>query len=447
MIKKILIANRGDVALRVLRACKEMGIASVVVHSTADSDSMPVRLADEAVCIGPGPSKDSYLNIQSILAAAEITGVDAVHPGVGFLAENETFARMVKEHGYIFIGPKADHIAIMGDKITAKDTAVELGIAVVPGSKGAITNIQEAKTLAQAMGYPVLIKATAGGGGKGMQVVHKESDLAEAISIAQQEAKATFGNPDVFMEKYLQKPRHIEIQVLCDTHGNAVHLGERDCSIQRRHQKVWEEAPSPAVSEAERAALGETVVAAMKKLGYRGLGTLEFLYEDGKFYFIEMNTRLQVEHPITEMITGIDLVKEQILVAAGYPLRFTQKDIKLTGHAIECRINAEDPSTFMPSPGTITSYHTPGGYGVRIDSHLYTGYKVPPYYDSLVAKLVVHGATREEAIKKVARALDEYVITGIKTTIPLHRELACNADMQAGDYTIHWLERKFLAPR
>ncbi len=444
MIKKLLIANRGEVALRILRACKDMNIKSVVVHSSADSSSMPVRLADESVCIGPGPSKDSYLNITSIIAAAEITGADAIHPGVGFLAESEKFSRMVEEHNIIFVGPKPEHIALMGDKITAKKTAVKLGIPVVPGSDGIIDNIEKAKEIAAEMGYPIIIKATAGGGGKGMQVVEEPKDLDEAVKIAQKEAQANFDNPDVFMEKYLQNPRHIEIQVISDMHGNSVHLAERDCSIQRRHQKIWEEAPSPAITENKRAMLGGIVVNAMKHLGYRGVGTIEFLYEDGKFYFIEMNTRLQVEHPITEMITGIDIVKEQILVASGKPLSFKQDDIKITGHAIECRINAEHSETFLPSPGVVESYHAPGGYGVRIDSHLYTGYAIPPYYDSLISKLIVHGSDREEALRRTSRALSEYVITGIDTSIPLHRKLATNSDMQTGNYNVHWLERSFL---
>jgi len=444
MIKKLLIANRGEIALRILRACKDMNIKTVVVHSAADSDSMPVRLADESVCIGPAPAKDSYLNIAAIISAAEITGADAIHPGVGFLAESEEFARMVEEHGIIFVGPTPEHIAVMGDKITAKDTAVKLGIPIVPGSKSAITNIEEAENMASSIGYPVIIKATAGGGGKGMQVVEKPESLKEAIEIAQKEAKANFGNPDVFMEKYLKKPRHIEMQVICDTHGNAVHLAERDCSIQRRHQKIWEEAPSPAVTESKRSMLGDIVVKAMKHLGYRGVGTIEFLYEDDNFYFIEMNTRLQVEHPITEMVTGIDLVKEQIRVASGQALSFQQKDIKIKGHAIECRINAEDPKTFLPSPGKIEKYHPPGGYGVRVDSHLYSGDSISPYYDSLAAKLIIHGDNREDAISRTNRALKEYVITGIKTIIPLHSQLTTNEDIQKGRYDIHWLEKVFL---
>lgn len=445
MIKKLLIANRGEIALRLLRACQDMGIQTVVVHSTADSDSMAVRLADESVCIGPGPAKDSYLNMPAILSAAEVTGVDAIHPGVGFLAENETFARMVEEHNLIFVGPSPDHIALMGDKISAKETAIKLGIPVVPGSEGAINDIKEAEKIASDIGFPVIIKATAGGGGKGMQVVNEPSQIKEALDIARKEALANFGNPDVFMEKYLQKPRHIEMQVIADAHGNVVHLAERDCSLQRRHQKVWEEAPSPAVTEEQRNDLGTIVVNAMKDLGYRGVGTIEFLFENGKFYFIEMNTRLQVEHPITEMITGIDLVKEQLCVAAGLPLSFKQENIKIHGHAIECRINAENSETFLPSPGKITSYHAPGGCGVRVDSHIYDGYSIPPYYDSLVAKLIVHGQNRDESIRRIKRSLDEYIIAGIDTLIPLHRRLASNEDVKKGDYTIHWLEREFLS--
>ncbi|MBT5540699.1 MAG: acetyl-CoA carboxylase biotin carboxylase subunit, partial [Alphaproteobacteria bacterium] len=382
---KILIANRGEIALRIHRACKDLGIQSVAVHSTADSKAMHVRLADECVCIGPPAAKDSYLNIPSILAAAEITGSHAIHPGVGFLAESENFVSMVEEHGFVFIGPTAEHIAMMGDKITAKEAMIRLGIPVVPGSDGAVESVGDAKRFADKVGYPVLIKATGGGGGKGMKVANSEKELSEAISLAKNEAKANFGNDEVFLEKYLQKPRHIEVQIIADSHGNVVHLGERDCSLQRRHQKVLEEAPSPVISSQQREELGELVTNAIKHLGYRGVGTLEFLYEDGKFYFIEMNTRLQVEHPITEMITGVDLVKEQIRVAMGEKLPFTQEDIKFNGHAIECRINAEHPETFIPSPGKVINYHAPGGLNVRVDSQLYTGYEIPPYYDSLVA--------------------------------------------------------------
>lgn len=441
MFKKLLIANRGDVALRVLRACKELGIQTVVVHSKADEQSMPVRLADQSVCIGPAPSKDSYLNMQSILSAAEVCGVDAIHPGVGFLAENSSFASMVEDHNMVFVGPTPEHIDLMGDKITAKDTAQKLGIPVVPGSGGSVDSIEDAKRIADEIGYPVLIKAAAGGGGKGMKVAKTPADIESAYSLARGEAKACFGNDQVYMEKYLSKPRHIEIQVIADMHGNAVHLGERDCSLQRNHQKVWEEAPSPVITDEQRNKLGMIVANAVKTLGYRGVGTIEFLYENGEFYFIEMNTRIQVEHPITEMITGIDIVREQIRVAAGLPLSFTQEDVTFKGHAIECRINAEHPETFMPSPGLIEYYHAPGGNGVRVDSHVYSGYHIPPHYDSLVAKLIVYADTREECILRLRRALDEYVISGVNTLIPLHKRLAREADVVAGDYDIHWLEK------
>jgi acetyl-CoA carboxylase biotin carboxylase subunit len=445
MFKKVLIANRGEIALRILRACREMGIQTVVVHSKADVDAKYVRLADERVCIGEAPSKDSYLNMSRILSAAEITGADAIHPGYGFFSENAIFARMVKDHGMTFIGPSPEHIALMGDKITGKSTVEKLGIPVVPGSDGAVETEEEALEVSRAMGYPVLVKATSGGGGKGMQVAYSDEDLAEGYSLARLEAKANFGDDRVFIEKYLEKPRHIEIQILADHYGNIVYLGERDCSIQRRHQKLWEEAPSPALTQAEREKIGETVVSAMKKLGYQGLGTIEFLYEDGQFYFIEMNTRVQVEHPVTEMITGLDLVQNQIKVAAGEPLGFTQEDIKLRGHAIECRVNAEHPETFMPSPGTVTHYHIPGGFGVRVDSALYGGYKIPPYYDSLAAKLIVHGKDREDCLSRLRGALSEFVIGGIKTTLPLHRKLADDDCMKKGDYTIHWLEKTFFS--
>jgi acetyl-CoA carboxylase biotin carboxylase subunit len=441
MFHKILIANRGEVALRVLRACREMGIQVVAVHSSADSDAMHVRLADESVCIGPAPSRDSYLNMQAILSAADVCGVDAIHPGVGFLSENATFAEMVAEHDITFIGPTPEHLRLMGDKITAKETAVALGIPVVPGSGGALEASTDVEALAASLGYPVLIKAAAGGGGKGMKVAQTSANLAEALSFARTEAKACFGNDQVYMEKYLGQPRHIEVQVIADTHGNVVHLGERDCSLQRNHQKVWEEAPSPAISPEAREKLGNIVVKAIKKLGYHGVGTIEFLYEAGEFYFIEMNTRLQVEHPITEMITGIDLVREQIRVAAGLPLSFRQEDVRFKGHAIECRINAECSETFMPSPGKIQDYLAPGGYGVRIDSPMYQGYQIPPHYDSLIAKLVVHGDTREECLQRVRRALHEYVITGVNTLLPLHRELAEAGDIVHGDYDIHWLSK------
>ena len=443
MFKKVLIANRGEIALRILRACREMGIQTVVVHSKADTEAKYVRLADERVCIGSAPSKDSYLNMSRILAAAEITGADAIHPGYGFFSENAVFARMVREHGMTFIGPSPEHISLMGDKITGKNTVKELGIPVVPGSEGALENETQALEIARSMGYPVLIKATSGGGGKGMQIAYDDEQLVSGYHLARLEAKANFGDDQVFMEKYLQKPRHIEIQILADHYGNVVHLGERDCSIQRRHQKLWEEAPSPVITPAERAAIGEVVVNAMRKLGYQGLGTVEFLYENGQFYFIEMNTRVQVEHPVTEMITGLDLVQNQIRVAAGEPLGFTQKDVELRGHAIECRVNAENPETFMPSPGTISHYHVPGGFGVRVDSALYAGYKIPPYYDSLAAKLIVHGKNREDCLSRLKGALSEFVIGGIDTTLPLHRKLVVNEDMKKGDYTIHWLEKVF----
>ncbi|MEM5473205.1 acetyl-CoA carboxylase biotin carboxylase subunit [Hoeflea sp. AS60] len=446
MFSKVLIANRGEIALRVLRACKELGIKTVAVHSTADQDAMHVRLADESVCIGPPPSRDSYLNIHQIVAACEITGADAVHPGYGFLSENAKFADILDAHGITFIGPTADHIRIMGDKITAKKTAVALGIPCVPGSDGEVVDVPQALRVAEETGYPVLIKATAGGGGRGMKVAHNSDELSEALSTARQEAMANFGNDAVYMEKYLGQPRHIEIQVLGDGEGNAIHLGERDCSLQRRHQKVWEEANSPSLNEDQRMEIGEICAVAMRKLKYRGAGTIEFLYENGEFYFIEMNTRLQVEHTITEAITGIDLVNEQIRIASGAGLSLAQEDVRFHGHAIECRINAEDPDTFVPSPGTITHYHPPGGLGVRVDSGVYQGYKIPPYYDSLIGKLIVHGRTRVECMMRLRRALDEFVVDGIKTTIPLFRDLLANPDIANGDYDIHWLE-KFLADK
>lgn len=446
MFRKILIANRGEIALRVHRACQEMGIQTVAVHSTADSDAMHVRLADESICIGGNTSKESYLNMPSLISAATISGAEAIHPGVGFLSENYEFAEMVEEHGFVFIGPTPEHIRIMGDKITAKKAVAELGIPVVPGTDSPVSPDDNVDKLAEDIGYPVLIKAAGGGGGKGMQIVRDPSQLKEAINVASNEAMVNFGNPAVFIEKFLGRPRHIEIQVLADQHGNAVHLGERDCSLQRRHQKIWEEAPSPALTEKERYKLGEKVAEATRRMGYRGAGTFEFLYENGEFYFIEMNTRIQVEHPITEMITGIDLVREQIRVAAGEKLPFSQKDIKLQGHAIECRINAEDSDNFFPSPGKVTDYHAPGGLRVRVDSHLYSGYSIPPYYDSLVSKLVVHGNDRRECIKRLNRALKEYVIGGIKTLLPLHEELSLNPDVQEGEYDIRWLE-EFLAER
>ncbi|MHA7883664.1 acetyl-CoA carboxylase biotin carboxylase subunit [Nitratireductor rhodophyticola] len=440
MFHKILIANRGEIALRVLRAAKELGIQTVAVHSTADADAMHVRLADESVCIGPPPSRDSYLNIHQILAACEITGADAVHPGYGFLSENAKFSEILAAHNLTFIGPSAEHIRIMGDKITAKKTVKELGIPVVPGSDGAVTDDVEAKRIAADIGYPVLIKASAGGGGRGMKVAKTEADLAEALSTARSEAGAAFGDDAVYIEKYLEKPRHIEVQVMGDGAGKAIHLGERDCSLQRRHQKVWEEANSPALNVEQRNRIGEIVSKAIADLGYSGAGTIEFLYENGEFYFIEMNTRLQVEHPVTEAITGIDLVHEQIRVASGGGLSCTQDEVRFEGHAIECRINAEDPRTFTPSPGTITHFHTPGGLGIRVDSGVYSGYRIPPYYDSLIGKLIVHGRNRVECMMRLRRALDEFVVDGIKTTLPLFQDLVGNPDIANGDYDIHWLE-------
>ncbi|CUA98797.1 acetyl-CoA carboxylase biotin carboxylase subunit [Pannonibacter indicus] len=446
MFTKILIANRGEIALRVLRACKELGISTVAVHSTADADAMHVRLADESVCIGPAPARDSYLNIPALMAACEITGADAVHPGYGFLSENARFAEILEAHNITFIGPTSDHIRIMGDKIEAKQTAKRLGIPVVPGSDGAVTPKDDAHAIAREIGYPVLVKAAAGGGGRGMKVALTEADLDNALSTARSEAKAAFGDDALYMEKYLAKPRHIEIQVLGDGQGNAIHLGERDCSLQRRHQKVLEEAPSPALNASQRAEIGEIVADAMRKLKYRGVGTVEFLYEDGQFYFIEMNTRLQVEHPVTEMITGFDLVNEQIRIAAGGTLSLKQEDVLFEGHAIECRINAENPRSFAPSPGTITYYHPPGGLGVRVDSGVYQGYKIPPHYDSLIGKLIVHGRNRVECMMRLRRCLDEFVVDGIQSTIPLFRDLVDNQDIANGQYDIHWLE-KYLAAK
>ena len=445
MFDKILIANRGEIALRVLRAAKELGIATVAVHSTADADAMHVRLADESVCIGPPAARDSYLNVPALLSACEITGADAVHPGYGFLSENARFAEILESHNIHFIGPKAEHIRIMGDKIEAKRTAKRLGIPCVPGSEGGITDDDEAMRVAADIGYPVLVKAAAGGGGRGMKVARTEDDLIDALQTARTEAKAAFGDDAVYLEKYLEKPRHIELQVLGDGKGGAVHLFERDCSLQRRHQKVWEEGPSPALNGEMRSKIGETVAKAMQELQYLGAGTVEFLYEDGEFYFIEMNTRIQVEHPVTEMITGIDLVNEQIRLAAGAPLSFTQDEIQLNGHAIECRINAEHPATFMPSPGRIAYFHPPGGLGVRVDSAVYQGYTIPPNYDSLVGKLIVHGRTRNECLMRLRRALDEFVVDGIETTLPLFRALVRNPDIQNGDYDIHWLEHYLAA--
>jgi acetyl-CoA carboxylase biotin carboxylase subunit len=440
MFEKILIANRGEIALRINRACKEMGIATVAVHSTADADAMHVRLADESVCIGPPASAQSYLNIPAIISACEITGAEAIHPGYGFLSENAKFADIVKEHGITFIGPTSDHIRMMGDKITAIRAMKEVGIPSVPGSGGAV-NDADALRAAKEIGFPVLIKATAGGGGRGMKVAQTEADLPLALSTARAEAKAAFGNDQVYMEKYLQRPRHIEIQVLADAQGHVIHLGERDCSLQRRHQKVWEEAGSPALNAAQRDEIGATVTRALARIGYLGAGTIEFLFEDGHFYFIEMNTRLQVEHPVTEALTGIDIVREQIRIAAGGTLELKQQDVTFAGHAIECRINAESAFTFQPSPGTITQFHTPGGLGVRFDSAIYSGYRFPPYYDSLAGKLIVHARNRNECLLRLRRALDELVVGGIETTIPLFQQLVRERDIIDGEYSIHWLEQ------
>ncbi|WP_332690041.1 acetyl-CoA carboxylase biotin carboxylase subunit [Bosea sp. (in: a-proteobacteria)] len=444
MFDKILIANRGEIALRVLRAAKELGIATVAVHSTADANAMHVRLADESVCIGPPPARESYLNIPALIAACEITGADAVHPGYGFLSENARFAEILDRHNITFIGPKAEHIRSMGDKIEAKRTAKRLGIPCVPGSEGGVSDDDEALRIAREIGFPVIIKAASGGGGKGMKVVRNADEMSVALSTARTEAKANFGDDAVYIEKYLEKPRHIEIQVLGDGKGRAIHLGERDCSLQRRHQKVWEEGPSPALNAGERDRIGNVCAKAMAELGYLGAGTIEFLYEDGEFYFIEMNTRIQVEHPVTEMITGIDLVNEQIRIAAGAPLSIRQEDVVIEGHAIECRVNAEHPSSFRPSPGKIASFHTPGGLGVRVDSAAYQGYVIPPHYDSLVGKLIVHGRNRDECLMRLRRSLDEFVVDGVDTTLPLFRTLVRNPDILNGDYNIHWLE-KFLA--
>ena len=444
MFDKILIANRGEIALRILRAAKELGIATVAVHSTADAEAMHVKLADESVCIGPPPARDSYLNIPALLAACEITGADAIHPGYGFLSENARFAEILEDHQITFIGPSAEHIRMMGDKIEAKRTAKRLGIPCVPGSEGGISDIAEAHEVAKSIGYPVLVKAAAGGGGRGMKVAKTEADLENAIVSAKTEAKAAFGDDAVYLEKYLVTPRHIEVQVFGDGQGNAVHLGERDCSLQRRHQKVFEESPSPALNASQRAEIGEICANAMRELRYSGAGTIEFLYEDGRFYFIEMNTRIQVEHPVTEMITGVDLVVEQIRVAAGSPLSMTQDDVTFFGHAIECRVNAEHATTFRPSPGRVTYFHPPGGVGVRVDSAVYQGYMIPPNYDSLVGKLIVHGRNRNEALMRLRRAIDEFIVDGIETTLPLFRMLLADADIQNGQYDIHWLEN-FLA--
>jgi acetyl-CoA carboxylase biotin carboxylase subunit len=440
-IEKLLIANRGEIALRIHRACHEMGIKTVAVHSTADTDAMHVRLADETVCIGPPAASDSYLNIPNIISAAEIVHADAIHPGYGFLSENAQFAEIVESHNIIWVGPKPEHIRTMGDKIEAKRTAATLGLPLVPGSDGPITSVAQAKEIAEGIGYPVLIKAASGGGGRGMKVVPSEDQIESLMSQAASEARAAFGDDTVYMEKYLSDPRHIEFQVFGDGKGHAIHLGERDCSLQRRHQKVLEEAPSPVITPEQRFAMGTLVANAMAEMGYRGAGTIEFLYENGEFYFIEMNTRLQVEHPVTEMITGIDLVREQIRVACGEGLSCTQDQVRLSGHAIECRINAEDPETFAPSPGLVKNYVAPGGMHVRVDSGLYTGYRVPPYYDSMIGKLIAYGSNRDTCIRRLKRALEEYVIEGMKTTIPLHQRLVRDPEFLAGDYTIKWLEQ------
>jgi acetyl-CoA carboxylase biotin carboxylase subunit len=440
VIQKVLIANRGEIALRIHRACHEMGIKTVAVHSTADTEAMHVRLADEAICIGPPPAADSYLNIPNIISAAEISHADAIHPGYGFLSENARFAEIVESHGIVWIGPKPEHIRIMGDKIEAKRTAAKLGLPLVPGSDGPVEGVAEAREVARAAGYPVIIKAASGGGGRGMKVVRSEDELESQISQARSEAKNAFGDDTVYLEKYLGDPRHIEFQVFGDGDGNAIHLGERDCSLQRRHQKVLEEAPSPVITSTERDRMGGIVAKAMADMGYRGAGTIEFLYENGEFYFIEMNTRLQVEHPVTEYITGIDLVREQIRVASGEGLSCGQEQVNFRGHAIECRINAEDPRTFAPSPGLVKNYVAPGGMHVRVDSGLYAGYKVPPYYDSMIAKLIVYGSNRERCIMRLRRALEEFVVDGLKTTIPLHQKLIDDPEFQRGEYTIKWLE-------
>ena len=442
MLKKVLIANRGEIALRVLRACREMGIATVAVHSEADKDSLHVKLADESVCIGPAPSPQSYLNIPALIAAAEVTGADGIHPGYGFLAENDRFADQVEKSGFVFIGPRAETIRLMGDKVSAKHAMIAAGVPCVPGSEGALPdNDKEILKIADQVGFPVIIKASGGGGGRGMRVVEKKEDLLKSVEMTKTEAGAAFGNPMVYMERYLQKPRHIEIQVLADEHGNAIYLGERDCSMQRRHQKVIEEAPAPGITQAEREKIGTACVEACKRIGYRGAGTFEFLYEDGEFFFIEMNTRVQVEHPVTELITGIDIVQEQLRIAAGMPLQYKQKDVQIEGHAFECRINAEDPYNFIPSPGLIESCHLPGGLGVRVDSHIYQGYRIPPNYDSLIGKICVHGKTREQAMAKMRVALAELAITGIKTNTALHRDLFVDNSFQKGGVSIHYLER------
>jgi len=441
MFEKVLIANRGEIALRIHRACREMGIKTVAVHSTADAAAMHVRLADETVCIGPPAARDSYLNVAAILSAATITGADAIHPGLGFLAEDADFAAAVEEHGFTFIGPSPAHIRLMGNKVAAKDAVRRLGIPTVPGSPAGVRDLAAAEAAASAIGYPVLIKAAAGGGGRGMKIAHDRGELADMLPIAQNEAASFFGCGEIYLERHLERPRHIEIQIIADGQGGIVHLGERDCSLQRSHQKVLEESPSPALNTAERDGLGALAVAALHEFGYKSVGTLEFLYQDGEFFFIEMNTRLQVEHPVTEMVSGLDIVREQLRIAAGAPLGYRQSDIKLCGHAIECRINAENSDTFAPSPGRVTDYHAPGGLGVRVDSALYQGYAVPPYYDSLISKLVVHGKSRNECLMRLRRSLEEYVIGGIETTIPLHQRLVGAAEFIDGDYDVHWLER------
>jgi len=441
MFDKILIANRGEIALRVIRACREMGIRSVAVHSTADADAMHVRMADESVCIGPAAGTDSYLSMPAIISACEITGAQAIHPGYGFLSENARFVQIVEDHGLTFIGPTAEHIRMMGDKITAKDTMKALGVPCVPGSDGGVPTLDEAKKIGREFGYPVIIKATAGGGGRGMKVANSEAEMESAFMTARSESKAAFGNDEVYIEKYLTTPRHIEIQVFGDGKGNAVHLGERDCSLQRRHQKVFEEAPGPSITSEERARIGEICANAVAKINYIGAGTIEFLYENGEFYFIEMNTRLQVEHPVTEAIFGVDLVREQIRVAEGLPMSFTQDDLEINGHAIEVRINAERLPNFAPCPGKVTAFHAPGGLGVRMDSALYTGYSIPPYYDSLIAKLIVHGRDRTEALSRLNRALNELIVDGIDTTVPLFHQLLQEPDIHSGTYNIHWLEK------
>jgi acetyl-CoA carboxylase biotin carboxylase subunit len=446
MFEKVLIANRGEIALRIHRACQEMGIRTVAVHSTADARAMHVRLADESVCIGPPLARDSYLNAASILSAATITGADAIHPGLGFLAENADFAAAVEETGFAFIGPSPEHIRLMGDKVRAKAEAQRLGIPVVPGSPDAVRNLAAAERAATEIGYPVLLKASAGGGGRGMKLAHDRAELAQLLPLAQAEAKAAFGDDSVYLERYLDRPRHIEVQLLGDGRGEVIHLGERDCSLQRSHQKLLEEAPSPALDARTRERLLQTAVGALRELGYKSSGTIEFLYQNGEFYFIEMNTRLQVEHPISEMISGVDIVREQLRIAAGEPLGHRQRDIVLRGHAIECRINAESPEDFRPSPGRVSDYHAPGGLGVRVDSALYQGYQVPPFYDSLVAKLIAYGANREECVMRLRRALAEYVVGGIDTTIPLHQRLVEEPDFHRGDNDIHWLERYLARP-